>query len=518
MPTTTQVLVVGGSLNGLTCALLLARQGIGCTVVERHADTTVQYKFRGISPRSMEIFRGAGVEDDIRRNRTGDQKSGEIARGRTLADPDLRFLGMPWADTRDLGAAEAATCDQDRLEPILRAHASRGGADVRFRTEVVGFRQDATGVVARLRERRSEAQEEVRAAFLVAADGVNGTTREALGIGRHGPGILQHWMNLIFDTDLEPTVRGRPLTAAFVTDVNGSLVPRGRRWLLALPYDPAHERPEDFDAERTRERVGRAAGREVRADLVDARAWEVSAYVADRFSSGRTFLVGDAAHTMPPTGGFGGNTGIHDAHDLAWKLAAVLRGRAGERLLETYDEERRPIAEATLAQALARLSAWFRDPSQALPPPVPIVDDLDVIFGQVYRAGALVPEPELPDVRFEDPRTPSGRPGSRAPHLTVREDDGRELALHDAIGTGFLLVAGADEPGWRRAAEELRIHVVQPADEAAFERLDHVGPTGAVLVRPDGVVAWRSADAAPEPGRALARAMDVVLRRETVPA
>src|ERR1041384_3772497 len=128
----TPVLVVGGSLNGLTAALLLAHRGVRCTVIERHPATTVQYKFAGISPRSMEIFRSLGIEDEIRAHRTGDQKSGEIARARNLADPDVQFLGKPWADPSELGAAASATCDQDRLEPILRAHAERLGADIRF--------------------------------------------------------------------------------------------------------------------------------------------------------------------------------------------------------------------------------------------------------------------------------------------------------------------------------------------------------------------------------------------------
>ena len=128
----------------------------------------------------------------------------------------------------------------------------------------------------------------------------------------------------------------------------------------------------------------------MRADLVDARSWEVAAFVAERFREGRVFLVGDAAHVMPPTGAFGGNTGIHDAHNLVWKLAAVLKNAAGPMLLETYDCERRPVAEHSLKQALARLQAWFKDPSKRLPTRAPLIDDYDVVFGQRYDAGALI--------------------------------------------------------------------------------------------------------------------------------
>src|SRR4030095_11984249 len=254
MASRTSVLVVGGSLNGLTTALLLAHQGVDCIVVERHPNTTVQYKFRGISPRSMEIYRGLGIQDDIRAHLTGDQKAAEIARAKNLSDPNVQWLGKPWADRADLSAATAETCDQDHLEPILRAHAQRLGADIRFNTEFISFEQGAHEVRCALRDLRTGTEESITASYLVAADGVGGHTRETLGIGSHGPGELQHWMNLIFETDLKPNLQGRPFTSCFVTDVNGSMVPREDRWLLAVQYFPDRgERPEDFDQARTEE-------------------------------------------------------------------------------------------------------------------------------------------------------------------------------------------------------------------------------------------------------------------------
>lgn len=352
MATNTSVLIVGGSLNGLSAALFLAFRGVHCVVVERHPATTVQYKFRGISPRSMEIYRGVGIEAEIRAHRTGDQKAGGLARAKNLSDPDIQWMENPWADTTDIGPAAAATCDQDHLEPILRDHAERLGADIRFNTELMEFEQDEREVRGRIRDRKTDAEEIVTASYMIAADGVNGATRERLGIARKGAGVLQSWMNLIFETDLDPVLQGQPFTTCFVTDLNATILPReSGRWMLALQYDPERgERPEDFDAERCHALVRKAAGTsDVKANLVDARSWQVAASVADRFLKDRVFLVGDAAHVMPPTGGFGGNTGIHDAHNLAWKLAEVLKGAAGPRLLETYDSERRPVAERTLA-------------------------------------------------------------------------------------------------------------------------------------------------------------------------
>ncbi|HSR98567.1 MAG TPA: FAD-dependent monooxygenase [Kofleriaceae bacterium] len=568
---TGRVLIIGGSLNGLTTALLLAHHGVSCTVVERHPATTVQYKFAGISPRSMEIFRSLGIEDEIRARKTGDQKSGQIARAKNLADPDVQFMGLPWAGTSDFSATTAETCDQDRLEPILRAHAEQLGADARFGTELVALEAGETEVRARVRELATGREETITAAYAIAADGTGGRTYERLGLARRGPGVLQHWMNLIFRTDLTPVLAGRKITSSFVTDVNGSIVPREDRWLLAVQYQPERgERPSDFDQARTAELVRKAAGRDdVQVELFDARSWDVAAYTLERFRKGRVFFVGDAAHAMPPTGGFGGNTGIHDAHNLAWKLALVLAGKADPALLDTYDTERRFVAERTLGQSLARLAAWFKDTGNRLPPPEPIADDLAVTFGPRYPAGALVPDdndrddahndavgdtpagaapvadsapvaaaadaPATPASAFEDPRTPSGRPGIRAPHFELQHGQKR-MPIHDAFNKAFTLLVGAQGHGWADAAHAvarqrglelpvIRIHEraeqrsegraegdIDATDvDRRFAKTYGVTDTGAVLVRPDGIVAWRSRAAVADPTSALAAALTTIL-------
>jgi hypothetical protein len=225
----------------------------------------------------------------------------------------------------------------------------------------------------------------------------------------------------------------------------------------------------------------------------------VIAGVAETFARGRVFLLGDAAHAMPPPGGFGGNTGIHDAHNLAWKLAAVLRGDAGPALLASYDAERRFVAEHTLAQALARLAAWFRDPAQRLPPPVPIVDDLHVIFGQRYPQGALVAE-ATDTSPFDDPRQPTGRPGSRAPHIVHA---GRPI--HDSFDRRFSLLTG--DPRWSAAAHAAHVEPIVIAN-AEFSARYGVDAHGATLVRPDGFIAWRAPTAVADPAAALRRALD----------
>jgi putative polyketide hydroxylase len=507
MDTDTPVLIVGGSLNGLSMALLLAHRGVPCTVVERHPGTSIQYKFRGISPRSMEIYRSLGLEAEIRARDLIDDRAASVARMKNLADAGISWQGIPWSDTSDISPTTAATCDQDQLEPILRAHAERLGADVRFNTELIDFTQDAEGVSARVRDRATGVDQVVRARFLIGADGTQSQVREALGITRHGPGVLQHWMNVIFEADLPTAFDGRPLRSVFVTDINGTLVPRGDgRWLMAVQYVPERgERVEDFTPDSCRDLIRRGAGRpDLAVTVIDARPWEAAAAVADRYSDGRVFLVGDSAHVMPPTGGFGGNTGIQDAHNLAWKIEAVIRGAAGRSLLDTYDAERRPVADRTVAQALARLQAWFKDPRRTLPPPEPIVDDSAVIFGYCYPTGAFVAErADVPGDFFENPRTPSGRPGSRAPHLSVKRV-GTPWSTVDLFAGTWVLCGGPQGRAWpdllerSPSARALRVvcHGIAPAGDLqdinqSWPAVSGVGTDGAVLIRPDGFVAWR---------------------------
>lgn len=520
MITSTGVLIVGGGLSGLAAAALLAHHRIDCMVVERHAETSIQYKFTGISPRSMEIFRGLGLEAEIRARRTGDQQGGGIARAKNLADPEVQWSKVGWPDATPYSPTQPATCDQNVLEPILRRHAERLGATMRFNTEFESLEQDERQVRARIRDRTGGAEETVAADYLIVADGAGGSLRQRLGIGVSGPGVLQHWINLIFDTDLSPTLDGKRFTSCFVTDLNATLTPRREgRWLLALQYFPENgDKPEDFDARRCRELVARGAGRpDVKAELIDARPWALAAHIAERFREGRCFLIGDAAHLMPPTGAFGGNSGIHDAHNLAWKLALVMRGKARTELLDSYDQERRPVIAATLAQALARLQAWFRDPAGRLPKPPPIVADYDVIFGQRYDAGAILRDGAPPDAPFEAFATLSGEPGTRAPHRPI-EHQGKALSTLDLFGRDFVLLSR--DPAWQAAAETIRTEYSLPLSgwglgaEGPLGSYG-IGGQGAVLVRPDGFVAWRTLELADDRKAILLGVLDRIgLRAE----
>jgi 2-polyprenyl-6-methoxyphenol hydroxylase-like FAD-dependent oxidoreductase len=530
MTSETSVLIVGGSLNGLTAALLLSHRQVPCVVVERHPRTSIQYKFRGISPRSMEIFRSLGIESEIRQFDDVDDRDAQVARKTNLDSPETVWQGVPWSDTQDLSPTTAAVCDQDQLEPILRAHAERLGADVRFNTELVEFEQNEDGVIALVRDRATGRDDTVKAAYLIAADGTAGGARKAMGIERHGPGVLQHWMNVIFETDLPTTLDGRAIRSVFVTDINGAFVPRaGGRWLMAVQYVPEQgQGPDDFTHEYCRDLIRRGAGHpHVKVDIVDVRPWDAAAFVADRFSDRRAFLVGDTAHVMPPTGGFGGNTGIHDAHNLAWKLDAVLRGAAAPQLLDTYDQERRPVAERTLAQALARLQAWFKDPRRTLPPPEPIVADEAVIFGYRYPSGAFIDDGITGSATemFENPRTPSARPGARAPHVMV-EHRGEMVSTIDLFFDHWSLVTGSKGTAWVSAVRRrddgrvgLRCYQFGVGDlrdvDKRWSTASRLGDGDAMLIRPDGFIAWRSPERVADPGASLDDAIERLTSRRS---
>ena len=240
--------------------------------------------------------------------------------------------------------------------------------------------------------------------------------------------------------------------------------------------------------------------------------WRATANVAQEFQDRRIFIAGDAAHLMPPNGGFGGNTGIHDAHNLAWKLALVLQGHAGARLLDSYAPERKPVARFTVEQAFARYVARTAPWLQASQRPEPLVDDLNIELGYLYNC---------PLGGHADPRTTCGVPGSRAPHVWLARA-GRRLSTIDLTGH-YLLLAGEQGSAWvgaAGAASERCGGVPRDAycigkdfddTEGRFQHCYGISSSGASLVRPDGFVAWRCEHAAPEAAAVLHDALSCSL-------
>ncbi|MGW5096009.1 FAD-dependent oxidoreductase [Streptomyces nodosus] len=542
------VLVVGGSLVGLSLSLFLGRHGVRHTLVERHPGTSVHPRGRGNNVRTMELFRVAGVEADIRAAASLLAGNHGILRTRSLAGDSGAWLFRhidPDGSLARHSPTSWCLCSQNDLEPVLLDGARELGGDLRFGHELESFTQDPEGVTAVVRDRERATRYTVRADHLVAADGPRSPVRRRLGIGHSGRGDLFHNVSVTFRSRLLADVVGdRRFLCCYLTgpEADGALLPVDNKehWVFHAPWHPERgERPEDFTAERCARHIRRATGvPDLDVEITGRASWHAAERVADRYGQGRVLLAGDAAHEMSPTGAFGSNTGIQDAHNLAWKLAAVLGGWAGPGLLETYGTERRPVALTTGARASAR-SVEHAHPGFS---PAPGLIEagrgdglLDIVLGHRYPEGAVVGADD--NRPAPDPLRPAGRPGSRAPHLWLRRPGGR-LSTLDLYERSLVLLDDArGTAGWQQAAHRvarstavpLDAHRIgpgpgadlaldgDPGDDSGppdFARAHGITTEGALLVRPDGFVAWRSEKAAADPEATLRKVLAELLRRD----
>ena len=403
---TTPVLIVGGGLTGLSTALFLSWHGVRPLLVERHPDLLIHPRARGFTQRTVELFRQVGLEPAIRAASFagGDDFRWVAVRAETLAgEHDPAEEAEEDAEMRTLSPAPFAPIDQDKLEVILRRKAEELGADIRFSTELVSCDQDETGITAILKDRRTGAEWTVRADYLVAADGWDSPIREQLGVALDGPGPFFHVVTALVDADLRPALRGRRVNIAYLQHPRPGTIlmahdEAGQRWVFGTGFSPQYgESLADFPEERVIELVREAAGLpDVAVSLrpqipgtdLKMLGFAIGAQVAQQYRVGRIFLVGDAAHIVPPTGGLGANTGIQDAHNLAWKLAAVLREEAGPPLLDTYHDERRPVGLLTMEQALARWGSRVGEGAEEQS--APLLDYAAIAFGYRYRSAAII--------------------------------------------------------------------------------------------------------------------------------
>jgi hypothetical protein len=298
---------------------------------------------------------------------------------------------------------------------------------------------------------------------------------------------------------------------------------------LGDPDDPETDIWPERDEAGWTELVHAALGSdEVEVSIEDVMRWEAVTDVAERFQEGRVFIAGDAAHTIPPYGGYGGNCGMQDAHNLAWKLAMVLEGTAGPELLATYEPERLPVARFTADQAYTRYVTRAA-PDLAERGMAPLEPDLNVDLGYRYRSAAVIADGEDDGAVHGDPRQSRALPGTRAPHLWL-ERGGERVSTLDLFGGRFVLLAGPGGAAWSEAGQgaagalrlDLELHTIGgdagPADpEGAFAEACGIEPDGSVLIRPDGFVAWR-ARSGPATGEGLKSALGSLLCRSPATA
>ena len=561
----TDVLIVGGGPTGMVAALALHRLGVATRIVERQPGLHVHPKAHELSGRSIEILGGLGVGfDELAAPASPAADAARIlfceTLGREFGAIDLQRL--PDADKyqRHLPTPAAyLNVSQVELEKILVAHVRARGIDLRHGHTWRGLTQDDQGVVSEV-EAAGEALQ-IRSRYVIAADGAASRVRAALAIHMIGPDKLRDFVSASFEADLSDLVATRgKLYFLFTPAAPGVLIAHHveRRWVYHTVVSTPHERVEDLTPDTMLARLRAAlGGADVDLEITSMSPWRMTAQVADRFRAGRVFLAGDAAHRFPPTGGLGMNSGIADAFNLAWKLAAVVQGRAADGLLESYELERRPVvqqmcdesranfermdelihafgldpsvidriaarfASGPLSRLPARVRAWVRRQidrygasriarvrsrpevtrrvQAAIERQIPHFDRLGLDLGLAYARGALVadgsPAPTNPDpIRTYVPTT---RPGARFPHFwldAAAERSSRELVdyAHFTLVLGSRCAALTDErAALDAAAARLGVQLHGLPDDPDVHRHAEIEPDGALLVRPDGHVAWR---------------------------
>ena len=510
------VLVIGAGPSGLATAIAAARCGAHVLLVERHSGVSIFPKATGIRGRTMEIVRSWGLEDQVR---SGDMAlPTTMSVSETLTQPAQEVsLGVPPLGlSRTVSPTDLVTAPQDYLEPILLDHFHDVGGESRFGTELLSFSMDDELVRAELRSPDTRDRYQVRARYIVGADGRRSLVRDQLGIELAPLGMEGVHLAALFEADLAPLVNHRlcVLHAVIKPTVEGVFVPTGTgRWVYDMELESGvPEAAARWTSERLAERIRTAAGAPDLIMKIQATfRWDFSAAVATRYQYGRAFLVGDAAHGTTPRGATGMNTGIADGHNLGWKLAWVSRGWADETLLDSYQGERGPVGRRNASRSMESRIGGSAESS--------LVADFGVTYDSPVIADGQTGELSLDKIGQRV------RPGARAPHAWV-DREGRRLSTIDLFDGHLTLMIGAAGGAWRAGATMLPpgpplqvLAVGTEISDPTGELLQRYGlaGTGAVLIRPDGYVSWTSQAAEQDAAEILRGAVAKSLG-ESVPA
>jgi 2,4-dichlorophenol 6-monooxygenase len=577
----TDVLVIGSGPAGAGAALALATYGVDHMVITKYRWTANTPRSHITNQRTVEIFRDLGIDDAVLAKGTPHELMGDTVFCTSLVGDEIGRV-RTWethpereADYRQ--ASPAPNCDipQHLLEPILLGEAATRGSRIRFDTEYVSLVQDTDGVTVTVRDRVSLHTYDIRAKYVLGADGGRSAVAADVGLPFEGQMDVAGSMNIVFDADLSHLVAHRPSVLYWIlqpgSDVGGiglglvRMVRPWNQWLTVWGYDINQPPPEVDDAMATRivhELIGDDS---VPVTIRSTSLWGNNKMYATRYRAGRVFCLGDAVHRHPPSNGLGSNTSVQDAYNLSWKLAYVLRGTAGEGLLDSYDPERSPIGKQIVLRANKSIEEFgpifeslglvgtddpelMRKHINARGDNTPAAarqreqlraalelknyefNAHGVELGQRYASGAVVsdgtPEPEYdrdPELYYH----PTTWPGARLPHVWLGDRDGHKVSTHDLAGKGrFCLFTGISGEAWAEAAAEaaeklgveISTHVIGPGREHIdlyedWARTREVAEDGCVLVRPDAHVAWRSATLTPEPAASLTEALTEVLAR-----
>jgi putative polyketide hydroxylase len=517
------VLIVGAGYAGLTAALLLSLRGVRCLVVDRRGALSDHPRAHGLNLRSMELLRLVpGLEKELGRVARAAPEDVTTIIAEAVSGAPLKTLSRPGGfDPQDLSPARMCTAGQERVEPVLLARAQDYGAEILFATELTRFSQDDAGVVATLRG-QDGAERCIRTDYLIAADGAGSSVRRALGVSMRGREGVSHAVSILFEADLAAAMAGRGFLLCYLrnSQFTGAFVScdDANRGQLNVEFDATQECAAEFDEGRCATLVRAGLGQEeLDVKILSVLPWRMSALLAEQMRFKRVFLAGDAAHIMPPVGGLAGQAAIQDAADLAWKLAMVIAGQATPALLDTYEQERRPVAQLSIARAMENYVERIREDRADLSDLRGRANYLDVAMSYRYRSPAISAEEPDDGGPTDDMLRPSGRPGTRLAHVVLVKD-GVRLSTHDLVGSGFVLIAGPAGDDWSAAARTLlrrapgapltAYRIGAELEDALDSFLARTGlaPDGAVLIRPDGFIAWRSRGAQDDAPGALSLA------------
>ncbi|WP_299141588.1 FAD-dependent monooxygenase [uncultured Tateyamaria sp.] len=577
---TTDVLIIGTGPAGSATAALLSTYGIENMVINRYRWLANSPRAHITNQRTMEVLRDLGreVEDEAYMHATEQDLMGTNVFCESLTGEELGRI-QTWG-THPLSRAEHALSSPSRMndlpqtfmEPLLFKTACARGTQARMSCEYQSHVADGDGVTTTILDRLTNTTFTVRSKYLVGADGGNSAVTENTGLPIEGKMGVAGSINLLFKADLTSHVAHRPSVLYWVmqpgSNVGGigmgvvRMVRPWNEWLAIWGYDIDGERPELDDEEAKKIIRDLVGDPDLDIEMHGISYWTVNDAYATQMSKGRVFIMGDAAHRHPPSNGLGSNTSIQDAFNLAWKLAAVLKGQAGEALLDSYDAERAPIAKQIVTRANQSIGEFgpifealgligHTDPEvmqanmdkrcdssddaeaqrAALREAIAFkkyeFDAHGVEMNQRYRSGAVVTDGQMEpafDLDHELHYQPTTWPGARLPHVWLFDAQGRKLSTLDLTQGGFALLTGLNGSAWAQAAETvaqemglaLSTHVIGPRQALVdhtgdWARAREVGDAGCVLVRPDHHVAWRSEGMADNPKAELTRVLNTIL-------
>ena len=492
--------VVGAGPSGLTTATAMARAGASVLVVDKHPGLSRFPKATGLRPRTVEILRTWGLEKAVLDRSQDVQLSMRVTPMLTVPGAELP-MGLPTeAELAPVTPSRIAVCPQDRLEAVLLDHLIDRGGEVRFNTSFEGLDEDDEGVTVALRTSTGATQ--VRAGYVVAADGARSSVRDQVGIRSIQLGSEGTHLSALFAADLSTVVPDCPhvLTMTVAPGLEGMFVATGEaeRWIYDIEWHPENgESLDEWTPARFAARIRAAAGvPDLEVAILGLFPWDFGAAVAERQRCGRVFLVGDSAHRTTPRGATGMNTGIADGHNLGWKLAWVARGWADPQLLDSYEEERAGVGRANAEASLTT--------SVGAPPADSLAHDFGVILDSsvVTGTGSLV--------------------GHRAPHVWIGDD----RSTIDMFDGRLTVLTGHDGHQWREACAGLALTGLPITCVTLGRELEDINgavaaayalrPQDCMLVRADGFVAWASEEGDATGGASLRHAVGASVGRRSL--